>query len=384
MSTNARTPGLQSYFRPYLADIAPYVGVERIEALAARYGLAPDAISKLDANENPYGPSPLVYEALASLQDAHRYPDPLAGELRDAVAAYAGVETEQVLLGAGADEMLEVLLRLFMAPGECTLDAPPTFNMYPVFTLQNGGRVISVPRGPSWELNLPEMLARIEGSVENENERVKLVWVCSPNNPTGNLASHEEVVALLETGAPVIVDEAYYEFSGRTHLPLLREYPNLMIARTFSKLAGLAGMRIGYVVADPAVIHEAKKIKQPYNVNIAAHVAALASLRDLPRLQHNVDLIVEERERMAALLREHGELDPYPSDANYLLCRTADNDGKRLRDDLSRRGVFVRYFAKPGLEGCVRISAGAPADTDRLMSALEAVRPARENARASS
>lgn len=365
---------LRSYFRPYLSEVAPYVGVERIDTLAVRYGLAPDAVSKLDANENPYGPSPLVYEALGSLRDANRYPDPLASELRERIAGYAGVEVSNLLVGAGADEILEQLVRLFVDPGEITIDAPPTFSMYPVFTVQNAGRSLQVPRGERWEVDVPGMLDAV-------GPGVKLIWVCSPNNPTGNVTPQEDIVALLETGVPVVVDEAYYEFSGKTCLPLLSKYPNLIITRTFSKLAGLAGMRVGYVLAHEEVIAEMLKIKQPYNVTIAGQVAALASLQDLDRLKENVDKIVRERDRMAELLREHGELTPYPSEANYLLCR-AQGDPQQLKADLAARGVFVRHFAKSRIDGCLRISAGAPEDTDRLMSALEELRPLKVGASA--
>lgn len=357
-----QTTSLARYFRPYLSSVDPYKGVETVESLALRLGLDPSRISKLDANENPYGPSPKVREALSNLKNVHRYPDPLAQDLRARVAEYAGVEVDQVFLGAGADELLELVVRLFIEPGDLSVDSPPTFSMYTVFPLQNAGRVISVPRDESWGLDVPGILRVID-------EGSKVVWICTPNNPTGNSATDEELLPILETGVPVVLDEAYYEFCGRTRVDWLERYPNLIIMRTFSKLAGLAGMRVGYMLAHEEIVAQALKIKQPYNVTVASQAAALASLDDLDRLQHNVELIVTERDRLGALLREQGTLIPYPSDANYIMCKV-NGDAKEIHSALASRGVFIRYFAKPGIRNCLRVSVGKPEDTDRLLEGL--------------
>jgi histidinol-phosphate aminotransferase len=355
-------------------ELRPYVPPEALEILARRNGLDPAQVSKLDFNENPYGPSPRVREALAGLENLHLYPDPAARELRAEVAAYAGVPEARVFIGAGADELISLLVSLFVEPGEAVLDLPPTYGMYGGVTLQHGGRVLHAPRGPGWEVDVPATLEAIRGGA-------KLVWLCSPNNPTGNLATEAELLPLLETGAPVVVDEAYFEFSGHTFAPLLEEHPNLIIMRTFSKLAGLAGLRVGYLLAGEEVVETLDKIKLPFNVTLAGQAAALAALRDRERLRWDLDLLIGERERMASLLRRQGELRPYPSDANFILCE-ARGDARGLHAALAERGVFVRYFPKPRLEGCVRISVGRPEDTDRLLGALEALRPSARAARA--
>lgn len=353
---------LRSYFRPHLESINPYHPVQPPEALARRLGLQTAEVSKLDANENPYGPSPLALEALRSVDSIHRYPDPLAADLREAVAAYAGVRSSMVLIGAGADELLELIVRLFVDPGDATVDAPPTFSMYSAFTLQNGGAVRAVPRCDDWSLDLDGMLDAVPGA--------NLVWTASPNNPTGNLLDELSLRALLGTGAPVVLDEAYYEFSGRTFADLLGEFENLIILRTFSKLAGLAGLRVGYMLARETVVSEALKIKQPYNVSVASQAAALASLQDLPRLSANVRRLVEERERMMELLRAEGSLRPFPSSANFVLCRVSRGSAPEVLAALARRGVFVRHFDQPRIEDCLRISVGRSEDTDRLVAAL--------------
>ncbi|ACZ41577.1 histidinol-phosphate aminotransferase [Thermobaculum terrenum ATCC BAA-798] len=358
---------VRKYLRQHLEVLEPYRGVETIDSLAARYGLDVSQIVKLDANENPYGPSPLVYQALANLQDINRYPDPLSTSLRRKIAEYAGVTTEQVLVGAGADEIIELLIRLFVGTGEAVVDCQPTFSMYSLFTLQNAGEVIDVPRGDDWNIDLQSILKVLAAWP------VKLVFICSPNNPTGNLVSEQDVVRLLDTGIPVVIDEAYYEFAGKTFVGLLPRYPNLFIVRTFSKLAGLAGLRVGYLLASEIIVNELLKIKQPYNVTVAGQAAALASLQDIDRLQDNVRRLVEERERMFTKLREQGVLQPYPSKANFLLCRV-NGDAKLVREELAKRGIFVRHFSKPRIQDCLRVSVGLPEHTDRLIEALDDIK----------
>lgn len=361
---------LDSYFRAHVRALKPYVPVEALEILAHRHGLNPDSVSKLDFNENPYGPSPAVSEALASLRYIHLYPDPLARELRAEVSEYAGIDEARILIGSGADEIISLLVSLFMDPGDTILDIVPTYSMYGGVTLQHAGKVRHVERDSDWRIDVPATLAAMD-------DGVKMVWVCSPNNPTGNLATEDEVVPLLETGVPVVVDEAYHEFSGHTFARLLDTYSNLIIMRTFSKLAGLAGLRVGYVLANERVIEQAQKVKLPFNTTAASQAAALAALRDRDRLRENLRAILAERERMVRMLREQGELTPYPSDANYLLCE-ARGSARELHAQLATEGVFVRYFPKPRIDSCLRISVGRPEDTDRLVAALNKLRPARE------
>ncbi len=365
---------LDHYFRAHVRELEPYVPPEALEILAYRAGLDPAHASKLDFNENPYGPSPRVKEALASLGNVHLYPDPIAGELRGELAAYAGMDVEQILIGSGADELISLVVSVFVEPGDVVVDLTPTYSMYGGVTLQHAGKVVHVPRGDRWEVHVPAVLAEIERGA-------KVVWVCSPNNPTGSLATEEEVVPLLETGVPVVLDEAYYEFSRHTFAPLIRTYPNLIVLRTFSKLAGLAGLRIAYMLASRDVLDQAHKVKLPFNTTLAGQVAAVAALRDREYLAANLDALLTERERLIELLREQGELDPYPSDANFLLCRTS-GDAPGLHRELAARGVFVRHFPKPRIDDCLRISVGRPEDTDRLLAALDEVRPATRQAEA--
>ena len=367
-----RLGDLDAALRPPLRGMAGYEPVEPPEALAARYGLDPAAVVKLDANENPYGPSPRALEALRGPLPVHRYPDPEQRRLRAALAARHGVPPACVVAGAGADELIDLVFRVFVDPGDAVAVASPTFGMYAFGARLAGARLLDAPRAePDWDLDAEALAAAAAGA--------KAVFLPSPNNPTGGLLPADLAGRLLAGGALLVVDEAYAEFSHGDSLAARAasgEVP-LIVLRTFSKWAGLAGLRVGYGVM-PAPIAEAfMRCKQPYGVNAAAEAAALASLGDAALLDERACAVAGERERLAAALRGLGWLEPAPSQANFLLCRIAagvPGDGAALREALARRGVFVRVFGDPRLRRHVRISAGSPADGDRLLAALDGAR----------
>jgi histidinol-phosphate aminotransferase len=349
----------------HLREAPPYVPVLPSETLAERLGLPVESIIKLDANENPFGPSPKALEALAATRSYHVYPDPEELPLRRAIAEYHGLTLEWVLVGAGSDEMIELSARLFVAPGEAILNFPPTFGMYTFLASTLGQQTINVTRRADHSLDLP---AALEAA-----RQAKLIFAVSPNNPTGTQLSHTELDALLGTGLPVVVDEAYSEFSGESYIGLLKQQPNLIILRTLSKWAGLAGLRVGYMIADPALLEVAMRVKQPYSVNVAAEVAALASFRDLPLLQERIQAIVKERERLQGLLASIPGFEVTPSRANFVLCRLEGVEARRVYTSLLERGIIVRYFDTPLLQNHIRISVGLPDQTDRLLQALREI-----------
>ncbi len=201
----------------------------------------------------------------------------------------------------------------------------------------------------------------------------RLIVTTSPNNPTGTLISRREIEALLSTGRPVIVDEAYTEFAGESCVEMVRDHANLIVLRTLSKWAGLAGLRLGYMIANPALIDLVLRVKQPYNVNVAAEVATLASFDDLPYLQGRIDAIVRERERLAGLLAALPGVEVTPSSANFLLCRLNGIAAREVHARLLQRGILVRYFDTPLLQNHIRISAGRPDQTDALLVALREI-----------
>ncbi|NLE99774.1 MAG: histidinol-phosphate transaminase [Anaerolineales bacterium] len=355
--------------RPDVADMAPYTPIYPFEVLAARLGRAPETIIKLDANENPYGAPPNVLEALGSLRYAHIYPDPESRALRQALARFTGVSDQYLLAGAGADELIDLTMRLFLLPGDAIVDCPPTFGMYPFDAAIAGARVVSVPRRPDFSLDV----AAIERAVQAK--RPKLLFVASPNNPDGGLLPEADLERLLALPLVVVLDEAYIEFAGVEHSRMgwAPQRENLIVLRTFSKLAGLAGLRLGYGAFPAALMAHLWKIKQPYNVSVAASAAGIAALEDRAWWEHNLALIVAERERLARRLAELPYLRPYPSVSNFILCRVVGRDAAELKRALEQAGILVRYFDKPGLRDHVRITVGRPEHSDALLAALRSV-----------
>ena len=349
--------------RPDIARIEDYVPIEPLEVLSERLGIPIEHLIKLDGNENPYGCSPAAQEALASYQRYNIYPDPSSTELRRCLSDFLGVGMEHIFAGSGSDELLDLLVRLFILPGDKVINCVPTFGMYSFLTEVAGGVVTEVPRNAAFEVDVPAVKAAID-------ERTKLIFLASPNNPSGDVVRQSQILELLETGLVVVVDEAYAEFARETVLPLVFEHRNLIVLRTLSKWAGLAGLRVGYGVFPLEIVRHLWKIKQPYNVNVAGQVAAVATLRDWDRMRGYIDLIIRERGRLASLLATVPYLTPLPSAANFILCRVLDGNARAIRDTLAARGILIRYFDTPLLRGYFRISVGKPDQTDILIQAL--------------
>ena len=352
--------------RPDLLALEGYEPIEPSDVLAERLGIPPERVVKLDGNENPYGPSPGALRALAEAGAYHMYPDPQQRKLRRALADYVGVGEQHIVAGSGSDEIIDLLLRAFLSPGDAVIDCPPAFGMYSFSAEVCGGRVLTAPRREDFSLDL----SAIEAAA---GQGAKALFVASPNNPTGNAIARRELEALLSLDLLVVVDQAYVEFGGESFVSLVPERENLVVLRTFSKWAGLAGLRVGFGVMATGVAHLLMGIKPPYNVNVAAQVAALASLADSGLLKERVALLVAERERMARALAQVSNLASLPSEANFILCRVLDGGGRALRDALARRGVFVRYFDTPGSRDYVRVSVGLPEHTEALVRALEEI-----------
>lgn len=403
--TNFFSHDVERLFRPELATMQPYTPIHPFEVVSQRLGRAPEAIVKLDANENPYGPSPAALAAMASYPWLHIYPDPQSTALRAALAEYTGIPAERILAGHGADELIDLLGRLVLSPGDALIDCPPTFGMYAFCAAVNGACLIHAPRRADFSLDV-EVIERIAapepasgyddfGWLETAAidcgeglrtagdgypadggrgyPRPKLLFLCSPNNPDGGLLPPADLERLLRLPLLVVVDEAYIEFArpGASYIDWVAEHPNLVVLRTFSKWAGLGGLRVGYGVFPPAIIEQLWKIKQPYNVNAAGSQAAIASLADRGYLLDNVARIVAERRRLYAELARFSFLQPLPdSQSNFILCRVIGRDARQLKLALEQQGVLVRHFAKPGVDNCIRISVGRPADSEALLAAL--------------
>jgi histidinol-phosphate aminotransferase len=356
---------------PYLSSLEPYEPPD-LEKTAAQAGVEVDDLIRLVANENLFGPSPRVAQALAGFDQYHLHPD--YGPLKEAVARYAGVPSDQVVLSNGADEMIDLLMRLFVEPGEAIVTCPPTFSMYRFYARVNRCQVLTAPRREDLSLDT----VAIERVVHESNGEARLLFIVSPGNPSGQAIPLEVVGHLLELPVLVAVDEAYIEFGGESALALLPDHENLVIIRTFSKWAGMAGLRLGYALLAPRLAGYLERIRPPYNINAAALVAALATFDDLNTVQANVARVAEERERLREALAGIPWLEPLPSQANFILCRVRRRDSRAVADALLQRGILIRHFSGPQMEGraaggTIRISVGRPPENEALMAALRDV-----------
>ncbi len=376
----------------------PYSAPPTVQALAARLGVPVDSLCKLDGNESPYGPPPGAIAALAvlaaepgSLVGASRYPDPTAHELRAALQGYTGVAMDQIVVGNGLDEILSLLAEALLEPGDEVVVAEPTFSVYAVVAGRRGARMVDAGTNARFEVE-PDRLASAIGP------KTRLVLLCSPNNPTGTPLAQETALAVLdrasqvavagsahERGDPlIVVDEAYYEFGAFardpatwTAIPLLAEGRRLAVLRTFSKVFGLAGLRVGYALCPPDVAARLVDRKQAYNVNAAGQVAARAALSDLPWLAERAGRIVSERERVREELSRLAGLRIYPSAANFLLVELAAGPRARnaLWEALLDRGILVRLPPGARVAAALRITIGTREENDRLLDALRDLLP---------
>ena len=350
----------------------PYTPIEPFEIVSARLGIPIEQIVKLDANENPYGPSPRARQALAELAFPHIYPDPESRALRSALSRYTRVPQEFLLAGAGADELIDLVLRVLLEPGDTVINLPPTFGMYDFDTRLNAGQIIAINRKPNFSIDLPAIRSAVA------EQKPKILFLTTPNNPDGSLPDPAEIDALLELPLLVVIDEAYIEFANQggqlgEALSRIRQVPereNLVVLRTFSKWAGLAGLRVGYGAFPKWLIPTLWTAKQPYNVSVAASAAAIASIADLDYLAENVARLRAEREHLLTGLQSIAYMQPFPSEANFILSKVEGRSAVELKQDLLKQGVLVRYYNTPLLQDYIRISVGRPDDTAAVLAAL--------------
>ena len=357
----------ESLIRSHIRKMPAYEPILPFEVLSEDLDRPAAEIIKLDANENPYGPLPVVKDTLSELAYPHIYPDPESRHLRKALSEFHQVPMENILVGAGADELIDLTMRLLIEPGDAILDFPPTFGMYSFDADLNCARVITVPRTIDFEVD--------EKAIENALKREKpvLAFLAQPNNPDGTLLSAKFIDRLLDFPMIVVLDEAYIHFSSQdsSRLGEVTRRKNLIVLRTFSKWAGLAGLRVGYGAFPDELMPHLWKIKQPYNVSVAASAAACACLQNIEQLDAVTAKIVAERGQLFSRLGEISYLEPFPSQANFILCKVMGREAGGLKKALASRGILVRYFNKPGLRQYIRISVGKPEHTNALLTALK-------------
>ncbi|AGL01878.1 histidinol-phosphate transaminase [Desulfoscipio gibsoniae] len=324
-------------------------------------------VIKLNANENPYDFPEEIRLAINEMlgpQSFTRYPDAMAQQLVQELAHCHGVSAEQIMVGNGSDELILDLMLTFGA-GNRVVIAVPTFSMYGIHARVAGAEIVEIPRQFDFELDVPEIV-RASGDAA-------LVVLCSPNNPSGNSATVEQVQSILDNcPCPVVVDQAYVEFGGPDFLPLLDRYPNLVILRTFSKAYGLAGLRVGYLFAQSQVLQYLFKVKQPFNLNTFSQVAALTVLRHRDVFAPQVAEITRQRDILYNTMQQMPGFDVLPSDANYLMFKTGYSAAD-VFDGLLSRGVLVRNFGDPLLSQYLRVSVGQTEENVIFLRSLQQV-----------
>ena len=342
---------LNKLIRENIKDLVPYS--------SARDEFHGEAKVFIDANENSLG-SPL-------LKWYNRYPDPHQQKLKEKISAVKGIGTEHIFLGNGSDEAIDLLFRAFCEPGrDNVIVCPPTYGMYEVSARINNVAIKKVQMTPDFQLNL-------EGLEDAIDANTKLIWLCSPNNPSGNALHREDIEMVLNNfDGIVVIDEAYINFSRqRSFIPELVDYPNLVILQTLSKAWGLAALRVGMAFSSQAIIETLNKIKPPYNINEPSQELASQALDEVEQVNEMIKIIVSERKRLAGELEKLSIVQEiFPSDANFLLVRITE--ARKVYEYLLGKGIVVRdRSTTPGCADCLRITVGTPHENDILLNALK-------------
>ena len=353
---------------PHVKAIAPYVPGKPISELAREFGLEESSIVKLASNENPLGPSP---QALAAAQDALKdmalYPDGAGFSLKAALCRKLGVAQENIVLGNGSNDVLDMAARAFLAPGASAVYARHAFAIYSIATLTVGAAGVEVPAR-----NYGHDLAAMRAAIRDDT---RVLWIANPNNPTGTFLPWADIEAFLHEvprHVLVVLDEAYGEYlppeDRYDTVALIGRYPNLLISRTFSKAYGLAGLRVGYGLAQPRVIDLLNRVRHPFNANAPALVAAEAALDDAEFLEQSYQVNLAGLQQLVTGLAALG-IEHVPSKGNFLLARVGD--AARINQALLKSGVIVRPVGNYGLPEFLRVSVGLEAQNARFLQALK-------------
>ena len=332
------------------------------ESLIKKYSIKSEKIVKLNGNENSYGPHPKVIENISNVP-IHTYPDDEYLNSRKSLSNYTDLDIGNIVVSCGSDELIDLLFRIFVTPGDEVLDFTPTFGMYSVRAQLAGAKIVPVPRGKNFELDHQNIKKKI-------NDKTKILFLASPNNPTGNECSYQDVEFLLSLNKILVIDEAYFEFSKKTYSNLVREHENLIILRTMSKWAGLAGLRIGYGLMSSKLAELTMAVKNPYNVSNIAEQSLIISLNHSKDLMKRIDTINAHRDELVDKLNQMTNLKVYPSSANFVLCKVIGSDVNQLNINLIKEGVFVRLFPSADLKNCFRVSIGTEDENSYFLDKL--------------
>lgn len=341
-----------------------YAWEESSASIAKRLGLDENEVIRFDTNTSPYTLD-AVRQAIVGLQGMplNEYPAPDYADLVEGISAYLQVDADQVVVGAGADEIIDVIAKAFLEAGGQSVISTPTYSMFRIASQSYGANATDVSRGPGFSLDVDAVVSAARNA--------KLVWICNPNSPTGNAEPLSKIRATVEsTAATVVVDEAYGEFGGESAVPLTKQYDNIIVIRTLSKAFGLAGARVGYAVTNSDLAAELNNLRLPNSVSAPSAGLAEAALspQGIRQMRENVTIITTERKRMAEALGNRFR--PFPSETNFLLVDIGVNAGT-VFDTLLSKGLVVRNVSqKPLTQNCLRITVRSPKENDRLLEAL--------------
>jgi len=338
--------------------------------IAEKVGLRTEQIERLDTNTSPFAPlSELrLLSKVAQTLEVNQYPDTTYLDLREGLAAYCGAGVDRFVVTNGADEGLDIIAKSLLDNGDEVVVPVPTYSMFRVASELMGARMRYVKRSPDdYSIGADEVLGAV-------TPKTKVIFLCNPNSPTGNPMPLQEVERVAkEARAAVAVDEAYYEFWGKTALGLTERYDNLVVCRTFSKAFSMAGVRVGYLVAKRETVDKLNLVRPPNSVSVISLFLAEAALRNLGEMRANVRKIVGERVRVFKALKKVGSVHPFPSETNFILFRVGGGVAQagRLQEALLKRGFVLRSYSKPsGIGDCLRLTIGTRDQNDRLISAL--------------
>jgi histidinol-phosphate aminotransferase len=337
---------------------------ERVKSLKAYQVESFDCKIKLHANESPYPPAkdiPTLLKECADDLQINRYPDPDCNKLKQTISGILGVPANHLIVGNGSDELIQFILHIFCGPGDMISFPDPTFAMYKIIAQGMGINSSGFPLDENWDFEANEYLEFLE---ERES---KVVFFSYPNNPTGNCFSAKAIKTIIEKfNGIVVVDEAYYNFSDNTFIDEMPKNNNLIVLKSLSKI-GMAGLRVGYGIAEPELIEQFNKVRLPYNSNSISQLLSEKLLSDFASIQKQIDEIKNERERMFKSLSELEGITPYPSDSNFILFRSKI-DSEQLFKNLVENGILIRNLGgHPRLSNCLRVTVGTKDDNDQFL-----------------
>lgn len=362
-TSSMRVRELFNYFKPYEFEVPDW-------KIAEEYGLELNQIVRMDLNTSPYLPQRWLksLESRISTLKINHYPDSTYRDLVEEISRYSKVKNEKIIPTNGGDEAIDTIVKAFI---DCRCEAiisSPTYDYFRVSVELQGGRIVYVQRQEDFADNTNEIISSI-------NDKTRIIFLCSPNNPTGNTIRYDDALAILDKASdvPVVIDEAYYEYCGKTFIELTETYDNLIVVRTLSKAFSLAGARIGYIVASRETVKLLNKVRPPNSLNLMSVELAKIALRDSESVIKNVRKTIKERERVRQLLSTLPKIQVYPSEANFIIFRSKEVDAKLLHRKLMKKGVVVRLLDLGHGKTYLRITVSLPEHNNRFLKLLEKI-----------